>query len=159
MKPHVEVLFEHADAKEFGMPKYQYEGDSGADLHTYLPKDERADGKTIFPGERALLATGIRIKMAEGVWGRIVHRSSTEKKTRLRVVEGTIDNGYTGPLFVQVSNDNTYPISIKHGDRLAQLILHPVVQGMFYQVHKLGETDRGQNGFGSTGHGGHAKTL
>jgi dUTP pyrophosphatase len=151
-KVKVNVMFLDEEAKLYGLPKYRYSGDAGADLHVILPPDERIIGVTIFPGERKALPTGLSIQMQQGWWARITHRSSTEKRLRLRVIEGTIDNGYTGPLLVQVANENSFPIKVNHGDRLAQLILMPVVHGEFTEVQEHADTDRGSNGFGSTGH-------
>lgn len=151
MKVEVGIKLIHEDAK---LPQHQHVGDAGADLYVYLDEKDRKEGLTVFPGERELIATGLQLKLPEGYWARITHRSSTERRLRLRVVEGTIDNGYTGPLFVQVHNGNTYPINVQHGDRLAQLILCPIIQGNFHSITELPNTDRGANGFGSTGGGG-----
>lgn len=145
----VKLLFE--DAK---LPTHHYDGDAGADLYVYLDPKDREEGLTIFPNEREKIATGLCLGLPKGYWARITHRSSTEKRLRLRVVEGTIDNGYTGPLFVQLHNGNSFPIKFHHGDRLAQLILCPIIQGNYKIVDKLPETDRGNSGFGSTGGGG-----
>lgn len=151
MNVNVGVKLIHEDAR---LPQHQHEGDAGADLYVYLDEKDRKEGITIFPDNRALIATGIHVVLPEGFWARITHRSSTEKRLRLRVVEGTIDQGYTGPLFVQVHNGNTFPITVQHGDRLAQLILCPIIQGNFKVVDNLPATDRGAGGFGSTGGGG-----
>lgn len=151
----VGVKFINKEAEKLGLPCYRYSGDAGADLHVCLDDEDREIGhKTIFPNERVKLPTGVHIELPEGYWGRITHRSSTEKRLRLRVVEGTIDNGYVGPLFVQVHNPNTYPIEVRHGDRLAQLILCPVIQAEFVAKDTLKTTDRNDKGFGSTGSGG-----
>ncbi len=148
----VKVKFLSKEAEKFGLPKYAYEGDAGVDLTTVLDEADQKNGITIFPHERALLPTGIAIEIPEGYWGSIQHRSSTEKKFRLRVVQGTIDTGYRGPLYVQVSNTNSFPITIHHGDRIAQLIFIKKTHMKFQQVHALSETERNANGFGSSGH-------
>jgi dUTP pyrophosphatase len=151
MGPKVKLKFTSQEAKRWGLPKYAYEGDAGFDLRVVLPEDQIKDGLTIFPGERVLISCGIAIQMEKGWWARITHRSSTEKKLRLRVVEGTIDEGYTGEIFTQVHNPNTFSLNIKHGDRLAQMIFHRLHQAEFEEVDELGTTDRGANGFGSSG--------
>lgn len=153
-KPVVKVKVVNEAAREFGLPYHRKEGDAGADLYVVLSEEDRKDGLTIFPGERKLLDTGLRIELPDGVYARITHRSSTEKRHRLRVVEGTIDQGYRGKLFAQVSNDNTFPVTIKHGDRIAQLILLPLIQANFIEVDELADSDRGEGGFGSTGKNG-----
>ena len=148
----VKVQFVDPEARKFGLPKYAYSSDAGVDLVTVLPIDERQHGRTVYPGERALLPTGIRIEMPDEYWGSIQHRSSTEKKFRLRVVQGTIDPNYRGDIYIHVHNPNTYPITIHHGDRIAQLIFIKRTFMNFEEVDKLSESERGTNGFGSSGH-------
>lgn len=149
LTPPVKVKVTYPDVV---LPKYAYEGDAGFDLSVYLKPELRAEGFTIFPGERQMLETGLSFELPFGFWGSIQHRSSTEKRYRLRVVQGTIDSNYTGPLYVQVCNDNSYPIHIAHNDRLAQMILHRVTHPTeFVVVDELRVTDRGSKGFGSTG--------
>lgn len=147
----VKVKVVDQEVHKFGLPKYRKSGDAGADLFVILPKEERKEGLTIFPGERKLLDTGLHVELPEGHYAQITHRSSTEKRFRLRVVGGTIDNGYRGRLFAQVSNDNTFPVTVQHGDRIAQLILMPLIQAEFVEVAELSDSDRGEGGFGSTG--------
>jgi dUTP pyrophosphatase len=134
------------------LPKFAYSGDAGADLSVWLPEPERKEGKTIYPGERKMLETGICVRLPDGYWGSIQHRSSTERRYRLRIVQGTIDSQYLGPLLTQVANENTFPITVHHGDRLAQLILHKLSQpSTIEEVDDLGVSDRGAKGFGSSG--------
>jgi dUTP pyrophosphatase len=147
----IKVKFTDPEAKRLGPPKYHKSGDAGADLYVILDEADRERGLTVFPGERKLLATGIRIELPRGFWARITHRSSTEKRHRLRVVEGTIDQGFRGDLFTQVSNDNTFPVVLHHGDRVAQLIVLPIIHGIFAEAEELGASERGTGGFGSTG--------
>lgn len=147
--PPVKILKAYDDSI---VPRYAHDGDAGFDLSVWLPESDRKDGKKIFPYERALLDTGLHFGLPEGYWGSIQHRSSTEKKHRLRVVQGTIDQGYTGRIYVQIANDNSFPITINHGDRLAQMILHRIVRPESFEiVESLDATARGSNGFGSTG--------
>lgn len=155
MKVPVKVKFVDEAAKELGLPRYRKTGDAGADLYVILPEAERKEGLHVFPGERKLLDTGMHIQLPEGYYARIVHRSSTEKRHRLRVVEGIIDQGYRGRLYAQVSNDNTFPVTIQHGDRIAQLVILPIIQGAFEEAEELDSSDRGEGGFGSTGKNGH----
>jgi len=147
----VGVKFIDDEARKFGLPSYKYDGDAGVDLFVILDECDRKNGLTIFPGEKKLLSTGIHLQFPPGIWGRIIHRSSTETKWRLRVIEGTIDSGFTGALFTQVINNNTFPIRIDHGSRIAQLILMSNVTRPFVEINELVHTSRGQNGFGSSG--------
>lgn len=147
----VKVKYLNKEASEFGLPKYQYNGDAGADLFCFLNPEEREHGFSVYPGERAIINTGIAIEMPEGWWARIVHRSSSEMRLRLRVIEGTIDQQFRGPLKVQVVNQNTFPVEIKHGDRLCQIIFCEVNQADFEVTEELSPSDRGLLGFGSSG--------
>lgn len=156
-KIRVGVKYYDDEARRFftgvcGLPDYRHEGDAGFDLHVILDVEDRQTGKTIYPGERLIFESGICLGMPAGYWGRIVHRSSTEKRHRLRVIEGTIDNGYIGKLRTQIVNDNSFPVKVEHGERLSQLIFMPLIQAHFSIVETLAMTDRGDNGFGSTGY-------
>lgn len=148
----VKVQFIDPEARKFGLPSYSYVNDAGVDLTTVLPEDLRKSGLTVFPNERALLPTGIRIEMSDEFWGSIQHRSSTEKKFRLRVVQGTIDPNYRGDIYIQVANENTFPITVHHGDRIAQLIFIERTFMKFVEVEELSKSERGVRGFGSSGH-------
>lgn len=106
----------------------------------------------IRPGERYLIPTDIRIEIPEGYWASIEARSSTSKQS-LIVPKGVIDEGYRGELFAQVINVGNHPVTIYHGDRLIQLILHERVIKDFevIEVDELSESERGETGFGSSG--------
>lgn len=138
-------------ASELGLIKHAYPGDAGIDLPIVLNAEQRKHGNlVIYPGERERLHTGMALAFPEGYWGRIVHRSSTEKMHRLRVIEGVIDQ-YRGEILVQVHNMNTFPIPVEHGQRLAQIIL--VATGSFKArvVKELPPSVRSDKGFGSSG--------
>lgn len=151
--PKFGVKFLDPEAKKFGLPKFRYRGDAGVDIHVVLAPEDREHGKTIFPGQREWLDSGLALAAHDGYWVRVVHRSSTEKRLRLRVIEGTIDSGFTGQIRAQVANENSFPVIVQHGDRVAQLIAGPLVQPDYFEVEQLPETDRSANGFGSTGRG------
>lgn len=146
----LKIEFTDNSAKEFGL-RMAYHGDAGMDLRIILDQKDREAGYTIYPGDRKLFSTGFRMELPEGFWARITHRSSTENKLRLRVIEGTIDQGYRGDLFVQVHNPNTFPLTVKHGDRLAQMIIHEIIVPDIEVVDSVSTTVRGANGFGSSG--------
>jgi len=138
-------------AKELGLIKRAYDGDAGIDLPIVLSKSEELEGGlSIFPDNRVILHTGICAAFPAGYWGRIVHRSSTEKKYRLRVIEGIIDE-YRAELLIQVHNSNSFPVIIKHGQRLAQLIISKTYNFPCVEVDELPPSTRGLNGFGSSG--------
>jgi dUTP pyrophosphatase len=133
------------EAGASGVSAPALEGDVGYDL--------RAARDAILPGSAkspTYVPTGVRIKAPEGVWTRIVARSSTIRRGVL-VAEGIIDNAYTGELLVACINLTGEDVHVKAGDRLAQLICCPVITPKLALVEELPETARGEKGFGSTG--------
>lgn len=125
-------------------PQRSYPGDAGDDLYV-------SDNIVVSPATYANVPTDISIKLPEGYFARIVGRSSTMRRYGLVVIEGIIDCGFTGSLFVCVFNPKPEPVVIMAGQRLAQLILHPIVETWYDPVLELPKTERGSNGFGSSG--------
>lgn len=127
-----------------------YDGDAGFDLHIYL--QDGLNQYSLHPGKRVLVSAGIAIEIPQGYYGRIVHRSSTEYKLGLRVVEATIDAGYRGPLFVHLQNlGREYTgIPLENGMKLAQLILTKVEPFYTELVTELSPSVRDIKGFGSS---------
>lgn len=131
----------HPDAV---IPSYAYLDDCGADLVV-------VEGGTLAPGEAKDFPIGLAVEAPLGYWFLIHGRSSTLRKRGLYINPGIIDNGYRGPLYVYARNDNSHTVVVEPGDRLAQMILLPYVQPVIEVVEELGETARGEGGFGSTG--------
>lgn len=131
------------------VPTRAHQGDAGFDL--YASREV-----IIQPGSFQDVPTDIAIAMPPGIYGRITGRSSTWRKLNLLVLEGIIDNGYTGELFVGVHHPTWggpfagMPARIQQGDRIAQIIFAPLYIPTF-RDGLLPETDRGAKGFGSTG--------
>lgn len=125
-------------------PKPQYQGDAGCDLYT-------SQTLTIPPHSFIDIPCGIAMALPDGVWARITGRSSTIRKRKLLVIEGIIDNGYTGPLFCAVWNMSDEPVTVEQGDRVAQLIPHRLVPVKWEETEVLPDTERGARGFGSSG--------
>jgi dUTP pyrophosphatase len=128
-------------------PVYAHQGDAGADLVA-------AEEVTLEPGARALVATGIAIAIPQGHAAFIHPRSGLSSKHGVTVVNapGTIDAGYRGEVKVALVNlDPAVPYTVRPGDRIAQLVVQPVVQAAFVPVGELPGTSRGDGGFGSTG--------
>ena len=134
-----------------GLPAYETPGAAGADLRANLPE---GPGR-IAPGARALVSTGLHMEIPLGFEVQVRPRSGLALKHGITLPNspGTIDSDYRGPLGVIVMNAGQDPFEITHGERIAQLIVAPVVQAMFQDVEALTETDRGAGGFGSTGRG------
>lgn len=133
-----------------GPLKRSYSGDAGIDLPIILSEEEMEHGKKIWAGEREILHTGIILEFPIGYWGRIVHRSSTEKNHRLRVIEGIIDD-YRGEILVQVHNGNTSNATVYHGDRLSQVVLAKTAPFDIEEAKTLRPSSRNNKGFGSSG--------
>lgn len=107
------------------------------------------------PGDRRAVDTGLAMAIADGYEGQVRPRSGLALKQGLTVVNapGTIDSDYRGEVKVLLVNLGTEPVTIEPGQRIAQLIIAPVVQADFQTVEELSETVRGSSGFGSTGAG------
>jgi dUTP pyrophosphatase len=132
------------------LPAYESVGAAGADLRANL-----ADrGEVVLqPGARALVSTGLRVEIPQGFEVQIRPRSGLALKHGITLpnAPGTIDSDYRGPLGVIVMNAGQEAFTIAHGDRIAQMVVAPVVQARFELAEDLGETRRGAAGFGSTG--------
>ena len=116
------------------------------DLHAYLP-----DAPVhLEPGKQTRIFTGIAIELPAGHEAQVRPRSGMTKNG-LVVPIGTIDNGYRGDIGVVVFNHSFQYHIIRHGDRIAQLVVCPVAYPDVVEVEELSETERGNDGFGSTG--------
>jgi dUTP pyrophosphatase len=153
MTPTLRVLWEDWADRDLPLPAYETSGAAGADIRANLPPDLRATGVTLAPMERRIVATGIRVEIPAGYEMQIRPRSGLALKHGITLpnTPGTIDSDYRGPLGVALVNLGTAPYTVQHGDRIAQMIVAPVVQVAFEVVEALGETARGEGGFGSTG--------
>jgi dUTP pyrophosphatase len=142
----VDVLIVRLDP-DVPIPAYEHPGDAGADLVTTVDA-------TLVPGERALLPTGIAIALPPGYAAFVHPRSGLAVRHGVSLVNapGTVDAGYRGEIKVSVVNlDPREPVTFHRGDRIAQLVIQPVLRASFHEVHSLPGTARGAGGFGSTG--------
>ncbi len=142
----VEVLIVRLDP-EVPIPSYEHPGDAGADLVTTVDA-------TLAPGQRALLPTGIAIALPPGYAAFVHPRSGLAVRHGVSLVNapGTVDAGYRGEIKVSVINlDPSAPVVFRRGDRIAQLVIQPVLRAAFHEVRELPGTARGSGGFGSTG--------
>jgi dUTP pyrophosphatase len=129
------------------VPAYALPGDAGADLAV-------AEDVELAPLQRALVGTGVAVAIPEGYAGFVHPRSGLAHRVGLSLVNapGTIDAGYRGEIKVNLVNlDPTTPITLRRGDRVAQLVVQPVVRARFVPVEELSGSDRGTGGHGSTG--------
>tara|TARA_R110002072_G_scaffold276051_1_gene437577 strand:+ start:339470 stop:339937 length:468 start_codon:yes stop_codon:yes gene_type:complete len=152
LKVKVKTL-DHFDGS-FALPAYETKGAAGADIRASLPTDSREEGLILKPGEKLLVPTGISMEIPFGYEVQVRPRSGLSFKTGLMVVNspGTIDCDYRGEVKIILGNMGQRTEVISHGDRVAQLVLAPVTQGLYELVtDNLSETERGAGGFGSTG--------
>ena len=144
--PEVEVPV-RLTSPEDAVPAYALPGDAGADLRT-------AVDVTLQPGERATVPTGVALALPVGYAGFVHPRSGLAHRMGLSLVNapGTIDAGYRGEIKVNLVNlDPETPVTLRRGERVAQLVVQPVVRARFVPVEELPASVRGAGGHGSTG--------
>lgn len=130
------------------VPTYGTEFAAGADLYALLE-----DSIEIAPHETKKISTGVAFEIPEGLVGLVYARSSLGCKQGLAPANkvGVIDSDYRGEVMVFLHNHSNETKTIKNGERIAQIVFAPYVKGEFELVDNLEESDRGANGFGSTG--------
>ncbi|WP_339545324.1 dUTP diphosphatase [Pseudomonas sp. RA_35y_Pfl2_P32] len=134
---------------EFPLPQYATPGSAGLDLRAMLEQDT-----VIQPGETLLIPTGLSVYIGDpGLAALILPRSGLGHKHGIVLgnLVGLIDSDYQGPLMVSCWNRGQSEFKIEVGERLAQLVLVPVVQAHFELVEEFDETQRGTGGFGHSG--------
>ena len=135
-------------SKEVITPKYKTDGSSGVDLSAFLEKKV-----VIKPNSSELIPTGLQVAIPEELEIQIRPRSGLAAKESIGVLNspGTIDSDYRGELKIILFNHGNEDFIINNGDRIAQMVLVPIVKMEFEEVDSLPNTVRGQGGFGSTG--------
>lgn len=129
-------------------PSYQTSGAAGADISAFIKEDI-----VLKSGERAFVPTGIKVAIPQGFEVQVRPRSGLAAKSGVTVLNtpGTIDSDYRGEIKVILINLGKEDFTIKNGERIAQLVVAPVTQGVFVKADALDTTERGEGGFGSTG--------
>ncbi len=135
-------------AKDLPLPAYATEHSAGLDLMAAV-----AEPKTLAPGERALIPTGLSIALPDGYEAQIRPRSGLALKHGISLVNspGTIDADYRGEVGIIMINHGAEPFTIEHGMRIAQMVIAPYTRAAFSEVVELPTSARGTGGFGSTG--------
>ena len=135
-------------SKKVAIPKYETIGSSGMDIAACIQNNI-----TINPGEKALVPTGFAIAIPRGYEVQIRPRSGLAAKNNITVLNapGTIDADYRGEIKVILINLGKEKFIIENGERIAQMVVCPVVQVNLEEVNELSCTERGSGGFGSTG--------
>jgi dUTP pyrophosphatase len=147
MSSHVKVEVKRLPhGTDLPLPAYATDGAAGMDVVS-------AEDVTIAPGARHAVATGLSMAIPQGYEIQVRPRSGLAFKHGITVpnTPGTIDSDYRGELKVLLINHGTEAFAIARGDRMAQLVLAPVVQAAWEEVDELDATERGAGGFGSTG--------
>ncbi len=130
------------------MPSYQTEASAGMDLRAQLEEPVR-----LGPLERAVVGTGLYIELPVGFEAQIRPRSGLAAKQGISVLNspGTIDADYRGEIGVILVYLSNEPVTVNHGERIAQMVISKHEQAEWIEVDQLEETTRGSGGFGSTG--------
>tara|TARA_A100001234_G_scaffold120851_1_gene105975 strand:+ start:3021 stop:3458 length:438 start_codon:yes stop_codon:yes gene_type:complete len=130
------------------LPSYKTKGSSGMDLMAFLNEPI-----SINPQTSKLIPTGISIAIPENTEVQIRPRSGLAAKNNISILNtpGTIDSDYRGELKVILYNHGDKEFIVNNGDRIAQMVLVPIIKATFEEVESLPETIRGEGGFGSTG--------
>lgn len=130
------------------LPEYKTTGAAGADVCAFLKEPV-----IIKKGMSAILPTGLFFEIPEGFEIQVRPRSGLAAKNGITVLNtpGTIDSDYRGELKIILINLGNEDFTVQNGDRIAQIIVSPVIQGNFIISNELSQTDRGSGGFGSTG--------
>ncbi len=151
----VEIKVTHTEQADIdiALPSYETAQAAGADVRANLPEDKREQGITLASGAIALVPTGIKMEIPAGFEVQVRPRSGLALKHGISVpnAPGTIDADYRGEVGVILINLGQDDFIIRHGERIAQLVVAPVTQGRFLMAAELSTTSRGEGGFGSTG--------
>ena len=137
-------------SEDLPLPSYETEQAAGMDLRAALPED---NPMTLAPGETKMVPTGLSMALPQGFEAQIRPRSGLAAKFGVTVLNspGTIDSDYRGEVKVILINHGPEAFEINRGDRIAQMVIAPVIQGILQETDALPDTERGEGGFGSTG--------
>ena len=130
------------------VPRYQSADAAGMDLHAALDQPVRVE-----PGRTAVVSTGLAMAIPRGFEGQVRPRSSLARRHAVTLTNspGTLDADFRGCVEILVINHGREPFTINPGERIAQLVIAPVLQAQLVEVDELPTTERGAGGFGSTG--------
>lgn len=130
--------------KEALLPVYANIDDAGADLFC-------AKETVVLAGKRGLVPTGISMEIQEGYVGLIWDKSGLAVKSGITTIAGVIDASYRGEIMVAVFNLSDEPHTFSVGNKIAQILIQPIIKGNFVEADILSNTERNDKGFGSTG--------
>ena len=143
----VKILIKKLNSK-VKLPKYKTDGSSGMDIMAFIDKPV-----SIMPKKSELIPTGLSIAIPQNTEIQIRPRSGLASKNNISVLNtpGTIDSDYRGELKIILFNHGENEFIVNNQDRVAQMVLAPIIKATFEEVEELPETTRGEGGFGSTG--------
>jgi len=143
----VKILIKKLNTK-VQLPKYKTDGSSGMDLMAYINEPV-----LIMPQKSKLIPTGLSLAIPNNTEIQIRPRSGLAVKNNISILNtpGTIDSDYRGEIKVILYNHGSKDFKVNNGDRIAQMVLVPIIKSTFEEVENLPETIRGDGGFGSTG--------
>ncbi|MGA2624381.1 MAG: dUTP diphosphatase [Bacteroidota bacterium] len=138
----------NADLNDIPLPTYATEGSSGMDIHAAVEGE-----MTVKPGETVLVPSGFQLEIPQGFEAQVRPRSGLAIKHGVGILNapGTIDSDYRGELKIILTNFGKNDFVIRRGDRVAQLVIAPVVRAQWEEVKSVDRTPRGSGGFGHTG--------
>lgn len=145
----VKILDARVGTQDYPLPEYATDGSAGLDLRACLDQP-----LTVHPGQTELVSTGLAIYIADpGLAATILPRSGLGHKHGIVLgnLIGLIDSDYQGPLKISVWNRGATAYTIQPGERIAQLVVVPILRAQFQVVENFAESMRGEGGFGSTG--------
>lgn len=147
-KPVLIPLSRMPHAQDVELPAYQTSGAAGMDLCAAIDTD-----MILAKGRFAAIPTGLQIALPKGYEAQIRPRSGLAFKHGVTVLNspGTIDSDYRGEIKIALINHGPADVTITHGMRIAQMVISPVIQAKWQETDDLDETERGSDGFGSTG--------
>lgn len=129
---------------EAHLPEYAHPGDAGLDIRA-------AQRVVIGAGQRAAIPTGLAFELPPQTVGLVWDKSGRAVKDGLKTMAGVVDQGFRGEFLIVLLNTSEHEVKIQAGEKIAQLLIQPVIQVEVEEVDKLDHTSRGQGGFGSTG--------
>lgn len=146
MQVNIMKMFDDAIVPTFGS-----DGAAGADLYARI--DNERHMQAIYPNSTQVISTGICMEIPENYVGLVFSRSGLATKQGLSLANcvGVIDSDYRGEIKIALHNHSDSIRKVKHGERVAQIVLVPFLKPTFYEQDSLSDTTRGEGGFGSTG--------
>ncbi len=132
------------DGPDVKTPTRAHEHDAGLDLYS-------REEKVILPGESEVFDTGVHVELPEGTFGKLESKSGLHIRFDIICAGGTIDSGYVGSIKVKLYNMGHREYMVRKGQKIVQMVIIPILTPELEIVDRLEETERGSNGFGSSG--------